>query len=50
LPVTALAPIFIAEPEQMAVSEITTAEGLFLTLMVKELEFTQPLELVSMSV
>ena len=38
------------EPEQIVVLAITDAEGSGFTVMVMELDFTQPLELVSVTV
>ena len=44
------APIEIELPEQIVVFAITDAEGSGLTVMVTELDFTQPLEFVSVTV
>jgi hypothetical protein len=44
------APMDMEEPEQRTVLAITVAEGSGLTVMVTELDFTHPLELVSVKV
>ena len=50
LPETAVLPIEIEFPEQIPVFDITWAAGNGLTVMVTELDFTQPLEFVSVKV
>jgi hypothetical protein len=46
-PATAVAPIAMESPLQMAVLEITAAKGKALTVIFTESDFTQPLAFVS---